>query len=112
MKEDYAELRKKEQQAKAILIRKINNIRNKLNARGVNRLDAFIASVEACTNKNKDAGCRSSSSGPAPTKPNPKSKTKAELIKQIDDIRNRLNTASVNALDVFIAGVIAGAKGK
>lgn len=37
---------------------------------------------------------------------------KAELIRRIDDIRNRLNTASVNALDVFIKGVISGAKGK
>lgn len=51
MKEDYAELKKKEQSAKAELIRRINNIRNKLNARDVNRLDTFIAGVKACTIK-------------------------------------------------------------
>lgn len=51
MKEDYAELKKKEQLAKAELIRRINDIRNRLNTASVNALDIFIQGVKAGTNK-------------------------------------------------------------
>lgn len=51
MKEDYAELKKKEQSAKAELIRRINDIRNRLNTASVNALDTFMAGVKAGTDK-------------------------------------------------------------
>lgn len=51
MKEDYAELKRKEQSAKAELIRRINYIRNRLNTVSVNALDIFIQGVKAGTNK-------------------------------------------------------------